>query len=152
MLIRTEQDSGKKVQVNLIGHARSNVDISVLTANIQLSAPLPLELANSIILGQDVYFLGFPYSIGSDTGINRDYLIPFVKKGILSAMDSKSHIFYLDGHNNPGFSGGPVVCFGDYTPKSMRLLGVISAIRQISEKQLTIRINQLVTHQKILAS
>jgi len=38
--------------------------------------------------------------------------IPFVKSGILSAIDVRqknSMVMYVDGHNNIGFSGGPIV-------------------------------------------
>lgn len=38
--------------------------------------------------------------------------IPFLKSGIVSAMDDRdpeANLLYLDGHNNSGFSGGPIV-------------------------------------------
>ena len=64
------------------------------------------------MLSQDVYFLGFPYDLTNDGGtINRNFPIPLIKKGILSAIQvGEVKTLLLDGHNNPGFSGGPVVC------------------------------------------
>ena len=37
--------------------------------------------------------------------------LAFMKKGIFSATTNENGavVFFLDGHNNPGFSGGPVV-------------------------------------------
>jgi hypothetical protein len=35
--------------------------------------------------------------------MNRNFPLPFVKKALLSAM--ANGYYYLDGHNNPGFSG-----------------------------------------------
>ena len=64
-----------------------------------------------LVYGQQVYFLGYPF--GWDSGgeqINRGVPLPFVKGGIVSAMEvgDVSRIF-LDAHVNEGFSGGPVV-------------------------------------------
>ena len=72
--------------------------------------------------------MGFPYGLATEAGqMNDGFPIPFVKKGILSAMTLEDHIIFLDGHNNPGFSGGPVVYQtpGD-TRNEMRVGGVIS--------------------------
>ena len=52
--------------------------------------------------------------------------MPFVKKGIVSCM-SGSRIF-LDGHNNPGFSGGPVV-FAKANGLDYKIGGVISGYK-----------------------
>jgi hypothetical protein len=43
--------------------------------------------------------------------INDGYPLPYVKKGIFSALvfHTVPHTMYLDGINNPGFSGGPYV-------------------------------------------
>ena len=68
---------------------------------------------DDIILGQQVYFVGYPWGLGSRGGLPGGVAeFPFVKSGVLSAIDSRqkdSVIFYIDGDNNPGFSGGPIV-------------------------------------------
>lgn len=122
----------KDYPVNLVGHCEGEVDISVLATTFQLSPTYPLPPnSHDIILGQDVYFLGFPYGLASEIGeLNRNFPAPLVKKAILSATDSNMNIFLLDGHNNPGFSGGPVV----YSPMKkpdhqFAVAGVISAYR-----------------------
>jgi S1-C subfamily serine protease len=67
---------------------------------------------DEIFYTQDVYFLGYPFGLG----LRRPQLgmLPFVKKGILSASvetDEGGHLLYVDGLNNPGFSGGPVAFY-----------------------------------------
>ena len=84
-----------------------------------------------VILGQDVNFLGFPYfgssiQYKSET-LNRDFPFPLVKKATLSSLPQANHpFFYLDGHNNPGFSGGPVT-FWDSKSNKQKIVGVISS-------------------------
>ena len=129
----------KKLTLNIINLDNPDVDIIVLVPPIQLSPVLPFEpsLSNAII-SQDVFFLGFPYMLNFDTGekINRKFPLPFIKKGILSAIDSsntKAIILYVDGHNNPGFSGGPIV-FWDKKIKKYKVGGVIKGYKQEKSK------------------
>ena len=62
-------------------------------------------------MAQQVFFLGFPLGLtGSGEEINRKFPLPLVKTGIVSAIDfTPPYKFWIDGHNNLGFSGGPVV-------------------------------------------
>lgn len=122
-------ESWKDCQVNLVGHCDETIDISVLTTNFQLSPihPLPMDPDN-IIFGQEVYFLGFPYGLNTNIGeLNRNFPIPFIKKAIFSALYAKLDLLFLDGHNNPGFSGGPVVFSQrQNSSKGFSVAGVIS--------------------------
>ena len=112
----------ENLPIKLVGHADGDVDISVLAAETLISPTHSLTLppsdptAAGMILGQDVYFLGFPFDIVSDATLesNKNFPLPFVKKAILS--QTVKGTIMLDGHNNPGFSGGPVV----YYPKNDR--------------------------------
>ena len=64
--------------------------------------------SKGIIYGQDVYFFGFPYGfLGKHAFGPGGYPLPFVKRATVSLFDGT--VYLLDGHNNPGFSGGPVV-------------------------------------------
>ena len=56
--------------------------------------------------------------------------MPFVRKAIVAAMDRNTLI--LDGHNNPGFSGGPV-CFFRPNERDVRIAGVVSGYQAVSE-------------------
>jgi hypothetical protein len=100
-----------KVKTKLIGHS-THADVTVFAIEQTIiGQPLPAT-TEGIFYGQDLYFLGFPYGLKSEIGsLNREFPLPLVKSGILSAMffNQPGEYFLIDGHNNPGFSGGPVV-------------------------------------------
>lgn len=104
----------KELGVRVVGHGRGNTDITVLSPSHKLIWGTRLvPTMQGIVLGQDVYFLGFPYGLKYEAGdLNRGFPMPFIKKGVVSSFGDareRHHLFYLDAHNNPGFSGGPVV-------------------------------------------
>ena len=130
----THEKVRKACSVDLVGHCEGEVDISVLTANIRLAPPHPLPpSSNDILLGQDVFFLGFPYGLTSEiAALNRNFPVPLIKKAIVSALESETMPFLLDGHNNPGFSGGPVVYSGGQA-NEFSVAGVISGFHPRDE-------------------
>ena len=120
----------KPLVVDVVGIGSNGIDVTVLACPIQLPPPHPLEASNAgLVLGQPVYFLGFPF--GWDSGlenINRGLPVPFVKAGVVSAMilGNASHI-YVDAHGNKGFSGGPVVFVPNgRQPNEFCVTGVVS--------------------------
>lgn len=119
-----------KISVKLTGHS-SVSDVSVFSISHYIFGfPLPAEMGG-ITYGQDLYFLGFPFGIKSNIGaLNREFPMPLVKKGILSAifLDQPGKYFLIDGHNNPGFSGGPVV-FKENNTNDFKVAGIISSYR-----------------------
>lgn len=99
----------KPLNAKFVGFGSKGTDICVLAPIIRLSQqPCPLPSSPpGIAYGQDVYFLGFPYGMGFDLGI---LMQPFVKKATVSAFhEQEQQVIFLDGHNNPGFSGAPVI-------------------------------------------
>ncbi len=109
----------KRFAVNVVGIGRSNIDVAVLACSFPLcdaSYPLAPSVEN-MTLGQAVSFLGYPF--GWDGGgeyVTNGRPVPFVKAGIVSAVESEDGVrIFLDAHGNRGFSGGPVV----FTPGSM---------------------------------
>ena len=110
------------------------IHIAVLVPPKQITVTFPLEPTMAgIQYGQDMHFAGFPYGLfTSGVNVNDLYPIAFVKKGIMSASTNErgAITIYLDGHNNPGFSGGPIV-YRDLKQSEFvyRLAGVISAFR-----------------------
>ena len=84
--------------------------------------------SDGAVFSQDAYFLGFPYGLGLQTsGIS----YPFVKKAIVSAFERDLNgvtLWFLDGINNPGFSGGPVV-FNRSGTKDWHVAAVVSGYR-----------------------
>ena len=109
------EDRWKQLDVNLVGLGDGDIDVAVLAPSIrQLPASYELPVQGDpksvISLGQDVYFLGFPYGLRTDAPqLTGGFPLPLIKKGVISSMSDKGRYYLIDGHNNPGFSGGPVV-------------------------------------------
>ena len=85
------------------------------------------------LLGDEGFFMGFPYGLStSDRGnTNAGFPLPLLKKAVFSgnSLMNDIYVLLLDGHNNPGFSGGPVL-FKDRLKSGdnkYHLIGVISA-------------------------
>jgi hypothetical protein len=89
-------------------------DVAILRAPISFkSRGIPVALSSEdLIWGQPVWFLGFPFGDGHISTLHADGLLPmpYVKWAFLSSFGNgiKPSGLVLDGHNNVGFSGGPV--------------------------------------------
>ncbi len=110
------------------------VDIAVLIPPHQLTVNFELQFATSaFILGQDAFFLGFPYGIQPvGRGVNGPYPLAVIKRGTISTVmpggpSEQGGMILLDGYNNPGFSGGPIV-YRDLNQGGvvLKLAGVVS--------------------------
>jgi hypothetical protein len=124
-----------KLAARAIYPSKTTVDAVALDLGRPVTVSLPLEPSSGgLTLGQQVYFLGYPDGLGSAVSVPAPPgfgEIPFLKSGIVSALDDRdpqSSILYLDGHNNPGFSGGPIV-FWHYPSNSFRVAGVVRGYR-----------------------
>ena len=130
----------RAVPVELIGHGNGDIDISVLHAQQRFPDLLrpgwkSPQIEPDLKLGEDVRFYGFPYGWRTSRG-QATVPVPLVKAGIVSgffgptALGPKSS-FFVDGHNNPGFSGGPLVSVrhGQY-----RIAGVVTAYLPYEEE------------------
>jgi len=128
-----KNDSWQSIPVTIF-RCDDPVDIAVMVPPRQLTVnfDLPFESLN-FQLGQDAYFLGFPYGIHlPGKGANGPYPLAVIKRGTISGMQpidpAKSvSMIFLDGYNNPGFSGGPIV-YRDFGQAGyvMKLIGVVS--------------------------
>lgn len=121
------------LKIRVIFPKNEHTDIVALAANTIIAPKMEIFVsAGDIILGQDIYFLGFPYGLSSRGGDAFITKLAFVKKGILSAMSTggaSDQIMYVDGHNNPGFSGGPVI-FANYSKQDrLQIAGVVSGYK-----------------------
>ncbi len=109
-----------------------NTDIVVLAAaKPLLSSPPPSAAADSsgVLLGGDCEFLGFPYGGGwrARFADGESSWMPFVKHCTISSLVSQNPtIWVLDGINNSGFSGGPVIY---QTGAAQKIIAVISGYR-----------------------
>ena len=123
-----------RLRVNVVGIGKGMEDIIVLSANEMLTQLLPVNVgSDGITVGQNVRFLGFPLGLALDYMIERGEMrLPLVKAGILSGMkfENKVSLLLVDGHNNKGFSGGPVIFKPlDNGEDVWKIAGVISAYR-----------------------
>lgn len=120
----------RDLECDLVGHGRGEVDISVLKPRARLVGA-EYEVAPSIAemaLGQDVYFLGFPYKNWADVGdLMNGFPCPFVKKGSLSSISFEGpQTLYVDAINNEGFSGGPLFFYPRDNKQKVCVAGVVS--------------------------
>lgn len=109
-------------------------DIAVLALPSVLPQTFPVQAASeAFALGEELYFLGFPFGV-SFPGVPQasGFPLPFVKHAICSAFGPVRGVDYvfLDGYDNPGFSGGPIV---RANPRGITILGVISGFRYSDE-------------------
>ncbi len=122
----------KELHVKVVGLGSDGIDIAVFSPEVQLSPTFPLEPnPDGLALGQQVFFLGFPLGMMTEGGkINREFPIPLVKSGVLSGSENSPFTeFLVDGHNTPGFSGGPLVFTPQGEQVKYRVAGVISGYR-----------------------
>lgn len=117
----------KKLQCKVYFHDNPHVDIAILKldAAIITGETLPLGKGSEYFLAQECLFLGFPlFNLGTQTEIGK---VPFVKRAIISAFheENKVNLMLLDGHNNPGFSGGPVITYSENMDKQF-IVAIVS--------------------------
>lgn len=76
------------------------------------------------LFGGECAFAGFPYGGGWRMTLNnQSYWAALTKRCSISGVDSDAKLFFLDGINNEGFSGGPVfIGTGD----EQQILAVVS--------------------------
>ena len=118
------------VRVRLVGHGAGGIDVTVLAPQVMFGAVHGLRhTTEGLLLGEDVFFLGFPYGLGMEvkTDLNAGFPLPLIKKAVVSALGQEDGPILLDGHNNVGFSGGPVASRG--TKEEQTVIGVVSGYR-----------------------
>jgi S1-C subfamily serine protease len=115
----------------------SDVDIAVLETEEKASKPYEItsdDASGGPTFGQQVWFLGYPYGISSH--FSNGTIIPFIKRGTMSAVDASDPdavVIYLDAFNNPGFSGGPIL-YWSFSSQKYKLLGVVKGYRNDTAK------------------
>lgn len=121
------------LNAELVGRSKKGVDIAVLAMKTPLAPDLPMvPSAEGAIVGQDMYFLGFPFKLWTNAGpAMGGWPFPFVKRATwASTTDIGDGVerFYLDALSNQGFSGGPVV-FRKGTSTEFSVCAVASGFR-----------------------
>ncbi len=96
-----------------------------LLPNITSKSP---PAAEGLTIGANCEFLGYPYGGGWRGKFSGStFWLPYVKHCIISGMDQEAHMWILDGINNAGFSGGPVIVG---TGTDLKIAAVISGYIQ----------------------
>jgi hypothetical protein len=117
----------EEINCDIFYHDNTAIDIAVLklNSNVISGEILQLKESGSYYLAQQCLFLGFPlFNLGTVTDIGK---VAFVKRAIISAFHEENNIriMLLDGQNNLGFSGGPVITYNE-TMDTQFIIGVVS--------------------------
>lgn len=123
----------QELPAKVVGHGKGEIDISVLKLADRMT-PVGFEVNPTIAglaLGQDAYFLGFPYKMWGNVGSFLGGMpCAFAKKGTISSYGlDDPQILYVDAINNEGFSGGPLIFYPQGQPTEVRIAGVVSKYR-----------------------
>ena len=130
-------DNGNKVMFTpyrmKIFSCEGSIDVAVLIPPVRLTEGDTMQ-PTDLVMGQDAYFIGFPFGMYSAGKINPPGVtrpVGFVKQGLVSAVqyqsDGDADLILLDGYNVFGFSGGPVTYWEP--PNHSYVIGVISGFR-----------------------
>ena len=119
-----------------------DADIAVLETDETISRPFQVTTmgatGGSLTMGQQVWFLGYPFSEGLGSRMSDGTIMPFMKRGTMSAIDASrpdAVVLYIDGFNNPGFSGGPII-FWNFSSHTYQVAGVVQGYRYEAAKAL----------------
>ena len=132
----TEGGKYTPYEVDIRYPADPKVDIAVMRCKdhrqISPAHPNP-NTSEELEFGQDVFFLGFPYDYDelSMSFPTDKRPIPFIRKACFTGRFKDRYAgMFLDGHNDPGFSGGPVCYRSTDAPNgTMSIAAVISRYR-----------------------
>jgi len=110
------------------------LDVAILRLDSNLySWPDANYDSAGLFLGCECGFLGFPFGLSAEgLADSKGWPLPFLKKGWLAGsqrVSEKVMHFFLDGHNNKGFSGGPVF-FVNSSTEVTHIFGVVSGFRR----------------------
>jgi S1-C subfamily serine protease len=150
----------QKLPVNKTLYPKSKkVDIAVLGTDETISQPYSITVADEssvgVAVGQQVWFLGYPFQLMSRTSDGKSY--PFMRRGACSAIDGhdlSAIVVLIDGFNNEGFSGGPVI-YWNFKAHRYELLSVVqgyineNARVQVNDKEVK---TQLLVNSGIMVS
>lgn len=132
----------KSYPVTVLKGKNKCIDVAILVPNEKkLSNADPIPYPYNYAFGQEAYFLGFPYGLYTTFGAHGG--VALIKHAYVSARvscaaifpdgDKDQNLLLLDGLNNPGFSGGPVVAPDMFSPftnvRTQKLIGIISGFQ-----------------------
>jgi S1-C subfamily serine protease len=122
----------------------ADADIAVFETNETAAqpfeiAPMGIPTTAGVTFGQQVWFIGYPFGMSSVMAKGSAIAaLPFMKRGSMSAIDASNPdavVFYIDGFNDPGFSGGPVI-YWEFTTHKYKVLSVVIGYKPDTAKMM----------------
>lgn len=110
----------------------ASLDTIILAPEVNLAGGAKMVVDTKIGLGQSVYLCGFtPLALFDDKGVNSGFPMALVRHGTVAGagLANQPGTLVIDGHNLPGFSGGPVV-FQPEPHSDFRVAAVIHGYKQ----------------------
>ncbi len=116
------------------------VDIAIFKTDQVVTTPYGIaatDKTGGATMGQQIWFLGYPFLEGLGSHFAKGPTasspteFPFIKRGTMSAIDATDPdavVIYIDGFNNRGFSGGPIL-FWDFVQHKYRIAGVVQGYK-----------------------
>lgn len=102
----------KSLEVTIF-RCKAPIDIAVLVPTQLLTRAdvLAVSSPSKVYFGQELYFVGFPFGWSMQIPNLFHGPVALVKRGILSAVIEQdgAKLMLIDGYNNFGFSGGPIL-------------------------------------------
>jgi hypothetical protein len=111
----------------------SEIAIKRNPENIKLPIILESEKAmlDELNIGQELFIIGYPSSVGLRNNNQIDYSKPLVRKGIISGFNKSNNSIVIDGASYQGNSGGPILI---YKNKKTKVIGILTQLVPYEEK------------------
>ena len=116
--------------INNPNKAFENDSIEIKVAELKGIPKSRISYKDKIPLGLDVYFTGFPFSIGTEYGLSLTGLYsdeipnPLVRKGSIAWKSDNNNEFLLDAFSYGGNSGSPIFTLSDIQNRTY-LIGMV---------------------------
>jgi len=95
-----------------------------------------VKIYSDALVGNEVFVLGYPVSIGLQDIPQLDYKKPLLRKGIIAGKNDHSNTLVLDLPTYPGNSGGPVLEVESVGFKrNFRIVGVVTQSVPVEESK-----------------
>ena len=121
-----------------------NIDIAILVPKRSIQQfPIPsLPLQSDVPIGGECEFLGFPFASSwmANFSSTAAYRMPFIKHCYVSGRAKiPNPVWILDGINNEGFSGGPVIV---NTGTEQKIIAVVSGYESQNSDVISIPVKE----------
>lgn len=92
-----------------------------------------MKYFDDLNLGQDVYIIGYPKSLGIKGHYQYNFDRPLLRKGIVSGFENELRMIILDCPSYGGNSGGPVMVWNE-SDSTYNLVGIVEEFIPLEEK------------------